>query len=68
MSIVFDVCGEVFRRLDDYLDRELPEGELEAIRAHLRGCAGCAAEFRFESGWLRGVRAKLRRLARPLRS
>ena len=55
-------CEEAFRRLDDFLDRELSAGETELVHEHLEICAGCAREFRFEASVLRGVRAKLRQI------
>jgi anti-sigma factor (TIGR02949 family) len=58
-------CEEVFARLDDYLDRELSDREMRLVREHLEICAVCASEHRFESGVLRGIREKLRRLAVP---
>ena len=32
-------------RIQDFLDGELPAAEARAFRAHLEGCAGCAAEM-----------------------
>lgn len=58
-------CEQVFRRMDEYLDRELAPREVAKIRAHLETCAACAREYAFEESVLRGVRAKLRRLAIP---
>jgi len=58
-------CEETFRRLDDFLDRELPEPEAENVRRHLEDCAWCAGEFRFEESVLRQVREKARRLSAP---
>jgi anti-sigma factor (TIGR02949 family) len=58
-------CEEAFRRLDDYLDRELGAAEATLVREHLETCAGCAREFRFEESVLRGVRAKLRQIETP---
>ena len=58
-------CEEAFRRLDDYLDRELSAAEATLVREHLETCAGCASEFRFEESVLRGVRAKLRQRETP---
>ena len=58
-------CAEAFRRLDDYLDRELSAEEMELVREHLEVCAGCASEFEFEASVLRGVRAKLRQIDVP---
>lgn len=58
-------CQDVFRRLDDYLDRELSPDEIVRVEAHLADCAVCAAEHRFERQVLEGVRARLRRIAAP---
>ena len=58
-------CQETFRRLDDYLDRELTPSEMQLVREHLEICAVCAAEFTFEESVLRQVRAKLERIAAP---
>jgi anti-sigma factor (TIGR02949 family) len=58
-------CEEAFRRLDDYLDRELGEAEMELVRQHLEICEGCTREFNFESSVLEGVRARLREVEMP---
>jgi anti-sigma factor (TIGR02949 family) len=58
-------CEEVFRRLDDYLDRELTEVEMERVRDHLETCAQCAQEHRFEARVIAGVKAKLGRINAP---
>jgi mycothiol system anti-sigma-R factor len=58
-------CEETFRRLDDYLDRELSDREMQLVREHLKVCAACANEFEFETSVLSGVRAKLQRIAAP---
>jgi anti-sigma factor (TIGR02949 family) len=58
-------CEEAFRRLDDFLDRELSTGEMTLVHEHLEICEGCAREFRFESSVLNGVRAKLRQIDVP---
>ena len=58
-------CEEAFRRLDDYLDRELSAEEMTLVKEHLEVCAGCAREFDFESSVLNGVRAKLRQIDLP---
>ena len=58
-------CEEAFRRLDDYLDRELSAEETTLVREHLEICAGCAREFGFEESLLRGVRSKLRQIELP---
>ena len=58
-------CEEVFRRLDDYLDRELSADEMRLVREHLDVCAVCTAEYRFEQEVLDDVKEKLRRLTAP---
>jgi anti-sigma factor (TIGR02949 family) len=58
-------CEDAFRRLDDYLDRELSPREIPLVEAHLRECAVCASEFAFEASVIRQVRSKLERLTAP---
>ncbi len=58
-------CEDAFRRLDDYLDRELTEREIAKIEEHLRYCAVCASEYRFEASVLCCVKEKVRRLKAP---
>ena len=58
-------CEEAFRRLDDYLDRELTPEETTLVQEHLEICAGCAREFNFEASVLHGVREKLRQIELP---
>lgn len=58
-------CEEAFRRLDDYLDRELAPEEMERVRQHLEICEGCAREFNFEANVIDNVRARLRHVEVP---
>ena len=58
-------CVQAFRRLDDYLDRELAPEEVARVEAHLETCSQCADEFRFEGTVITQVREKLRRLDVP---
>lgn len=58
-------CEHVFRKLDDYLDRELTPHETGLVREHLEVCEVCAAEYRFEKSVLANVREKLRHIAAP---
>jgi anti-sigma factor (TIGR02949 family) len=58
-------CEEVFRRIDEFLDRELRPGEVARVRAHLETCAACAGEYAFEESVLISVREKLRRVDVP---
>ena len=58
-------CEEAFRRLNDYLDRELSPHEMDLVREHLDVCALCMAEFEFEAAVLREVRAKVQQIKAP---
>ena len=58
-------CEEMFRRLDDYLDRELSAREMELAREHLETCALCAQEHRFEASVIDEVRRRVRRIDVP---
>jgi len=58
-------CREAFRRLDDFLDRELAPAEIALVEAHLEVCAVCAREFRFEATVLSAVRGKVQRISVP---
>lgn len=58
-------CEEIFRRLDDYLDRELTAEEMARVREHLETCEVCAREYDFEEKVLVNLRDRLRRIAAP---
>ena len=58
-------CDEVWRRLNDYLDRELSVAERKMVEEHLTLCTGCAGEYRFEAAVLLDIRQKLRRIDVP---
>jgi anti-sigma factor (TIGR02949 family) len=58
-------CQETFRRLDDYLDRELTPQEMQLVREHLDVCAVCASEYAFEASALKQLRDKLQRITAP---
>lgn len=58
-------CEETFRRLDDYLDRELSADEMRQVREHIDLCDICAGTVQFEQDVIDAVRAKLRRLDAP---
>ena len=55
-------CEEVFRRLNDYLDRELSPVEIAMVKEHLDTCRQCASEHAFEASVLRELKSKLRRI------
>ena len=65
MTVDRYTCEETFRRLDDYLDRELSAEETRLVEEHLAICLLCTQEFTFEAGVLHHVRAKLRALRAP---
>jgi len=58
-------CEQVFRRLDDYVDRELTAEEIDRVEEHLATCAQCASEARFERGLVEGLKTKIRRIDVP---
>jgi anti-sigma factor RsiW len=58
-------CEETIRRLDDYLDRELPPHETQLVNEHLEVCAMCASEYTFEARALERLCDKVSRLAAP---
>ena len=45
-------CDAVVRQLWDYLDEELTEDRMAAIREHLSTCAKCYPHFEFEQAFL----------------
>jgi anti-sigma factor (TIGR02949 family) len=58
-------CEAAFRRLDDFLDRQLSADEMRLVEEHLHICAACTREFTFEASVLAGVRRKLRSIPAP---
>ena len=58
-------CEAAFRRLDDFLDRQLTADETRLVEEHLHTCAACAREFTFEASVLAGVKRKLRSITAP---
>lgn len=58
-------CEEMFRRLDDFLDRELTASEMQQVKEHLDNCARCASEYQFDETVLKQVRQRLARVQAP---
>ncbi len=58
-------CAEAFRRLDDYLDRELAPDDVALVESHLATCEACADEFAVEQDLLDQLRAKLAQIKGP---
>ena len=42
-------CEETKKHVHEYLQKELTEGELDAITAHIANCDHCEWEYDFES-------------------
>lgn len=58
-------CEEAFRRLGDFVDRELSAEEMTQVQAHLAVCQSCALEFNFEASVLQCVKRKVRQIDVP---
>jgi anti-sigma factor (TIGR02949 family) len=58
-------CEAAFRRLDDFLDRQLSAEEMRLVEDHLHICEACTREFTFEASVLAGVKHKLRAIDAP---
>ncbi len=58
-------CSEAYRRIDDYLDRELTIEEIGKVEEHLSFCEMCAKEFEFEASVVSAIRMKLQSIAIP---
>ena len=58
-------CQEAFKRLDDFLDRELTTEEMVLVKNHLETCAECAEEFKFEGKVVSKLREKLNHIDLP---
>ena len=58
-------CRQAFDRLEEYLDRELSSEEAARVQAHLKICAQCTREFRFERLMLEALRDKVNRIRVP---
>ena len=42
-------CEQALKRLLEFVDRELSEGEYESVERHLRTCRSCFSRMEFES-------------------
>ena len=58
-------CEEMFRRLEDYVDRELSADEVNRVEDHLKNCTTCLAEYTFENNVVQSVRDKLQHIDVP---
>ncbi|MDR3688081.1 MAG: zf-HC2 domain-containing protein [Fimbriimonas sp.] len=48
-------CEETYKRMQDYLDRELSPREMALVKDHLDSCGICSEEFEFELRVLRKI-------------
>jgi hypothetical protein len=56
-------CGEVTRRLDDFIDEALPAAERDAVAGHIDSCAACRAELTAQRSLLAAAAALPREVA-----
>jgi mycothiol system anti-sigma-R factor len=49
-------CDDCIERLYAFLDTELTEAEIGAVRSHLEGCDDCDDNFVFEARFLQQLR------------
>ena len=58
-------CDGVMRQLWDFLDGELSDDKMEAIRAHLAMCSRCQPQLEFEQSFLEAVSQARREHSNP---
>lgn len=58
-------CEAAMRQLWDYLDSELTDERMDAVRAHLAVCSRCYPHYDFERIFLEAVAATKRDHASP---
>lgn len=51
-------CGDCEKALYPYLDRELTDEDVVAVRGHLEACGGCMHLYEFEESLRRLVRVR----------
>ena len=59
-------CEQVFKKLDDYIDKELDPAEMELIREHLEICAWCTGAYEFQAEVLTELESRLQRIPVPV--
>ena len=65
LGIDFYSCEEAVRRLNEYLDHELTEGERVVVLKHLEICRPCLRRFTFEQTLIVSLRQKITVLCVP---
>ena len=58
-------CAEAIKRLNDYLDHQLTEGEKAIIVKHLEICRPCLRRFTFEQTLIVSLRQKISTVCAP---
>lgn len=58
-------CEECIKRLNDYLDHELSEGERGVVLKHLEICKPCLGRFTFEQTLMVSLRQKITFIRAP---
>ena len=58
-------CDAVMRQLWDYLDEELSEDRMAAIREHLSMCSRCQPQFDFERSFVKAMTRARREHSNP---
>ena len=58
-------CDGVMRQLWDYLDGELSDDKMEAIRSHVAMCSRCQPQMEFEQSFLQAVSRARREHSNP---
>ena len=58
-------CAAARRQLWEFLDEELTDDRMEAMRAHIARCAACFPHYDFERTFLGAVAAQRERQAAP---
>ena len=49
-------CDDCLQKLDQYVDRELSDGEVAELQAHLADCPPCEDRYRFQADLKRLVK------------
>ena len=65
MSVDFYSCEEAVKRLNEYLDHEMPLEERAVVLKHLEICRSCLSRFSFEQTLVISLRQKVTVLRMP---
>lgn len=65
VSVDFYSCEEAVKRLNEYLDHEMPLEERAVVLKHLEICRSCLSRFSFEQTLVLSLRQKVTVLCVP---